>query len=138
MSKTKNYSKVDVLVVGAGPAGLAAAITLKKKKPDLDICVLDKAHEPGGHNLSGAVMEEQALIDLLEIANVDWRNSEPAREIFGRRIEKDNVLLFLGSKRAVTMMPAIKMAGLIRLGFGQMVHEGDYIVSISKLTKWLT
>jgi len=138
VSKTKNYSKVDVLVVGAGPAGLAAAITLKKKKPDLDICVLDKAHEPGGHNLSGAVMEEQALIDLLEIANVDWRNSEPAREIFGRRIEKDNVLLFLGSKRSVTMMPAIKMAGLIRLGFGQMVHEGDYIVSISKLTKWLT
>ena len=91
MSKTKNYSKVDVLVVGAGPAGLAAAITLKKKKPDLDICVVDKAHEPGGHNLSGAVMEEQALIDLLDIANVDWRNSEPAREIFGRRIAKDNV-----------------------------------------------
>ncbi len=47
----------DVLVVGAGPAGLAAAIRLKQLDPARSVCVLEKAASIGGHSLSGAVLE---------------------------------------------------------------------------------
>jgi electron-transferring-flavoprotein dehydrogenase len=59
----------DVLVVGAGPAGLATAITLRAARPDLEVIVLDKTASAGGHTLSGAVVETTALDRLLP----DWR-----------------------------------------------------------------
>ncbi len=65
MSNNKNYSKASVLVVGAGPAGLAAAIQLKTTKPDLDVCVIEKSADLGNHNLSGAVLEAEPLHTLL-------------------------------------------------------------------------
>jgi len=133
----KNYSQASVIIVGAGPAGLAAAITLKKQKPELDICVLDKAAGPGNHNLSGAVLETASLCELLDSAQPDWRQSDQCKDVLSRRVEKDDVLFFPTAKMAVSMMPAIKMAKWLRLGFGQMIHHGDNIVSISKLTRWL-
>ena len=61
MPNYSEFSKVSVLVVGAGPAGLSTAIQLKVLKPDLDVCVIDKALELGNHNLSGAVLEKEPL-----------------------------------------------------------------------------
>jgi electron-transferring-flavoprotein dehydrogenase len=137
VSNPKDYSKTSVLVIGAGPAGLATAIRLKKRRPELEVCVLDKAAGGGQHNLSGAVMEAGPLHALLDEASPGWRESDPAKNILSRKVEQDQVLFFAGSTLAMSMMPMIKAAKLLKLGFGQMVHHGDYIVSISQLTKWL-
>ena len=59
----------DVLVVGAGPAGLAAAIRLKQRDPDLTVVVLEKGSEVGAHILSGAVLDPSGLDALLP----DWK-----------------------------------------------------------------
>lgn len=59
----------DVVIVGAGPAGLAAAIRLKQRSPELSVTVVEKAAEIGGHILSGAVMDPSGLDELLP----DWR-----------------------------------------------------------------
>jgi len=59
----------DVVVVGAGPAGLAAAIRTKQLSPDTSVCVLEKGSEVGAHILSGAVMDPRALSELIP----DWK-----------------------------------------------------------------
>ena len=61
---------VDVVIVGAGPAGLAAAIRLKQLDPALEVVVLEKGSEVGAHILSGAVIDPRALDELLP----DWRD----------------------------------------------------------------
>ena len=55
----------DVVIVGAGPAGLSTAIKLKQIDPDLNICILEKGSEVGAHILSGNVFETRALDELL-------------------------------------------------------------------------
>src|SRR6266851_5883626 len=59
----------DVVIVGGGPAGLAAAIRLKQLSAGLSVCVLEKGSEIGAHILSGAVMDPRALAELLP----DWK-----------------------------------------------------------------
>ena len=59
----------DVVVVGAGPAGLATAIKLKQLNADINVCVVEKASEVGAHILSGNVFETKALDELLP----DWK-----------------------------------------------------------------
>ena len=65
----RDAMEVDVLIVGAGPAGLAAAIRLKQlatsQSKDIAVTVLEKGSEPGAHILSGAVMDPRALNELL-------------------------------------------------------------------------
>lgn len=134
MVTTTQYSKASVLIVGAGPAGLAAAITLKHHKPQLDVLVLDKAAAPGEHNLSGAVMDPAPLEQLLDLAQPDWRNGDALKPLFSRRVTHDQILMFLGHSRAIPMTPLIKAGKLLHLGFGQMDHHSDVIVSISQLT----
>ena len=63
----------DVVIVGAGPAGLACAIRLKQRAPDRKICVLEKGSQVGAHILSGCVMEPAALDELLP----EWRKTPP-------------------------------------------------------------
>ena len=55
----------DVVVVGGGPAGLAAAIRLRQRSPAVSVCVLEKGSEIGAHILSGAVMDPRALAELI-------------------------------------------------------------------------
>ena len=77
----KQFSNKIAVIIGAGPAGLAAAITLKNKQPQTEICVIDKATEPGNHNLSGAILEPECLDMLLSAVDKDWKQSEQAKEI---------------------------------------------------------
>ncbi len=137
MSNDKDCNKVQVLIVGAGPAGLACAIQLKAQKPDIDVCVIEKAADLGNHNLSGAVLEAEPLHTLLDSAVPGWQDSELAKELLAEKVSKNNVMFFLGKKMSLNIFFAIKLAKIFGLGFGQMIHKGDYIVSISKLTKWM-
>ena len=137
MSNNQSYNKVSVLVVGAGPAGLSTAIQLKVLKPELDVCVIEKAADLGNHNLSGAVLEAQPLHSLLDSAVPGWQDTDAAKDILANKIDKDNIMFLLGKKLAFNIFFMIRLARLFGLGFGQMIHKGDYSVSTSKLTKWL-
>ncbi len=137
MSDNKDYNRVTVLVVGAGPAGLSTAIQLKSLKPDIDVCVVDKSADLGNHNLSGAVLEPEPLQTLLDTATPGWRDTDTAKEVLANKIDKDDILFLLGKKLSFNIFFAIKLAKIFKLGFGQMIHKGDYSVSISKLTKWM-
>ncbi len=68
----RQSSEFDVVIVGAGPAGLSAAIRLKQMKPETSVVVLEKASQVGGHIISGAVIEPRALDELLP----EWRLKE--------------------------------------------------------------
>jgi electron-transferring-flavoprotein dehydrogenase len=130
-------NKVSVLIVGGGPAGLAAAIQLKVEKPDIDICVIEKAADLGNNNLSGAILEAEPLHTLLNSAAPGWQGSDAAKNVLGKKVDTDEVMFLPVAELAFNIIPLIKLAKMLRLGFGQMIHQGDYIVSISKLTKWL-
>jgi electron-transferring-flavoprotein dehydrogenase len=137
VSNNKNYNRVQVLIVGAGPAGLAGAIKLKVLKPEIDVCVIEKGADLGNHNLSGAVLEAEPLYSLLDSAVPQWQESEAAKDVLAKKVNKDKVLFLLGKKLSFNIFLFIKLAKELGLGFGQMIHKGDYIVSISKLTKWM-
>src|SRR6201991_3268452 len=79
----RDVMEYDICIVGAGPSGLSCAIRLKQLKPDLNICVLEKASSIGAHSLSGAVMEPGPLDALLP----EWRNSPPAICVPAKRDE---------------------------------------------------
>ena len=71
----------DVVIVGAGPSGLAAAIRLKQLAPDASVCVVEKGGEVGAHILSGAVIEPRALNELIP----DWQRQGRAADDAGER-----------------------------------------------------
>jgi electron-transferring-flavoprotein dehydrogenase len=133
-----NLNKTSVLVVGAGTAGLAAAITLKNKQPSLEICVIDKAPDAGNHTLSGAALDSDCLDQLLNPVDKNWKETPSAKDVLAYKIDKDNLLFMLGKNLAFPISIAIKLAKIFRLNFAQMAHTGDYIVSAGKLTKWLS
>ena len=137
MSNNQDYNKVSVLVVGAGPAGLATAIQLKSLKPEIDVCVIEKSADLGNHNLSGAVLEAEPLHTLLDSAVPGWQDSDAAKDVLASKVDKDNIMFLLGKKLSFNIFFMIKLAKIFRLGFGQMIHKGDYSVSISKLTRWM-
>src|SRR4030042_2600065 len=103
------YGSTLVLVVGAGPAGLATAIQLKVLKSDLDVCVIDKALDLGNHNLSGAVLEAEPLSTLLDAAKPGWRDTDEDRQVMPNGIDKDDIMFLLGGKTALGIFPLIKM-----------------------------
>ena len=108
----------DVVIVGAGPAGLAAAIRLKQQAPDASVCVVEKGAEVGAHILSGAVIETRALDELLP----DWAaRGAPLNTPAG----KDR-FLFMTETRAIRMPTP-----------PQMHNQGNYIVSLGNVCRWL-
>ena len=108
----------DVLIVGAGPAGLAAAIRLKQLAPDLAVCIVEKGGEVGAHILSGAVLEPRALDELLP----DWREDPPALATPAG----DDRFMLLTEKRAFKLPTP-----------PQMNNHGNYIVSLGNVARWL-
>ena len=73
----RDVMQYDVVIVGAGPAGLACAIRLKQQKPDVSVCVLEKAATVGAHSLSGAVLEPGPLLELLP----EWASEYPGMKV---------------------------------------------------------
>ncbi|EHM00806.1 electron-transferring-flavoprotein dehydrogenase [Acetobacteraceae bacterium AT-5844] len=108
----------DVLIVGAGPAGLAAAIRLKQVSPDLSVCVVEKGSEVGAHTLSGAVLEPRALDELLP----DWRDAPPA---LATPVVEDSFVFLTEGKSVKLPTPP------------QMHNEGNYVVSLGNVCRWL-
>ena len=108
----------DVVVVGAGPAGLAFAIRLKQISPDKRVCVLEKGSQVGAHILSGCVMEPAALDSLLP----DWRKSPPA--ICVPAVQDEFVFLTKKHRLRLPTPP-------------QMQNHGNVIVSLGSLCAWL-
>ncbi len=108
----------DVVVVGAGPGGLSAAIRLKQLNPDLSVCVVEKGSEVGAHILSGAVLEPRALQEL--IPDVD-----PGLIPLATPVTADEfVMLSPTGARKLPTPP-------------QMHNEGNYIVSLGNVVRWL-
>ena len=108
----------DVVVVGAGPAGLAFAIRLKQLEPETNICVLEKGSAVGAHSLSGAVMEPGPLDELAP----EWRQSPPSICVPAKR---DEFRLLTRGGEVALPMPS------------QLHNRGNLIISLGLLTPWL-
>jgi electron-transferring-flavoprotein dehydrogenase len=112
----------DVVIVGAGPAGLAAAIRLKQQNPELSVVVVEKGSEVGAHILSGAVIDPVGLDRLLP----EWR-SDPEAPI--KTEVKDDHFFMLGPAGGIRL-PNFLMPKL-------MSNHGNYIVSLGNVARWL-
>ena len=119
---SRESMEFDVVIVGAGPSGLAAAIRLKQLNADTSVVVLEKGAEVGAHILSGAVVDPVGLDKLLP----DWRddpNHPMKTEVTADRFR------FLGASWSVPI-PNFIFPPL-------MNNHGNYIVSLGKMCKWL-
>ncbi len=111
----------DVVIVGAGPAGLSAAIRLKQLDADLSVVVLEKGSEVGAHILSGAVLDPSGLDALLP----DWRTmGAPIKT----EVKEDNFYI-LGPAGQIRI-PNFPMPPL-------MNNHGNYIVSMANVCRWM-
>ena len=112
----------DVVVVGAGPSGLSAAIKLKQltkeANKDLSVCVIEKGSEVGAHIVSGAVIETKALDELIP----DWKSKNCPLKT---EAKNDKFLYLTETKSYQLPTPP------------QMHNKGNYIISLSDFTKWL-
>ncbi len=112
----------DVVIVGAGPSGLSAAIRLKqlaaKQQREISVCVVDKGSEVGAHIISGAVIDPRSLSELIE----NWQDKDAPLSC----TVKQDSLLFLTEKKAYRLpTPA------------SFNNQGNYIISLGVFCRWL-
>jgi len=111
----------DVVIVGAGPSGLTAAIKLKQLDSNLNVCVLEKGAEVGAHILSGNVFETKALDELLP----KWREEGAPIKT---KVSKEK-FLFLSKNKSLSwptwLLPSVQK------------NHNNYIISLANLCRWL-
>src|SRR5215468_9847887 len=115
----------DVVVVGAGPSGLAAAIRLKQlaaaAERELTVCIVEKGSEVGAHILSGAVLDPRALNELIP----DWKAQGAPIET---EVTRDEFHLYTAVSSFRFPSPVLP---------APMHNHGNYIVSMGLVTRWL-
>lgn len=117
----------DVVIVGAGPAGLSAAIRLRqlaieKNMPELSVCVVEKGSEVGAHILSGAVLEPRAMNELFP----DWKEQGAPLNV---PVTEDKTYFLLSDEKSVEM-PHFFVPKT-------MHNPGNYVVSLGNVVRWL-
>ena len=111
----------DVVIVGAGPAGLSTAIKLKQLNSELSVCILEKSSEVGAHILSGNVFETKALDELIP----NWKDLDSPIKT---DVRSEDFLFYTNNK-------SIKIPNFLLPKALQ--NHGNYIISLSNLCKWL-
>jgi len=112
----------DLLIVGAGPAGLACACRYKQLQPDASVCVLEKGSEVGAHILSGAIFETAALDELFP----NWRELKAP---LNTTVTRDEIY-WLRSDHSSIKIPAFFTPNTMK-------NHGNYIISLGELCRWL-
>ncbi|WP_226999943.1 electron transfer flavoprotein-ubiquinone oxidoreductase [Microbulbifer aggregans] len=112
----------DVVIVGAGPAGLAAACRIRQLNEDISVCVVEKGSEVGAHILSGAVFEPTALNELFP----DWKDRGAP---LNTAVRGDDIYVMRSAESATRIPNAFVPS--------TMHNEGNYIISLGNLTRWL-
>jgi electron-transferring-flavoprotein dehydrogenase len=122
----REFMEFDVLIVGAGPAGLAAACRIRqlceKTGKDISVCVVEKGSEVGAHILSGAVFEPRALNELFP----DWKEKGAP---LNTAVTGDDIYMFTGQQGAIKV-PNVFVPKT-------MHNEGNYIISLGNLCRWM-
>src|SRR5688500_14700533 len=118
---SRESMQYDVVIVGAGPAGLAAAIRLKQCSPGSSVCVLEKGSEVGAHILSGAVVDPRALDELL----AQWKGSGAPLKT---PVTEDRFLFLTRTSSYRT--PNLLVPACFK-------NHGNYVVSLGNLCRWL-
>lgn len=122
----REYMEFDVVIVGAGPAGLSAACRLKQqaaeKGQEISVCVVEKGSEVGAHILSGAVFEPRALDELFP----NWKELGAP---LNTPVKRDDIYLFKDERQA-TKVPNFFVPK-------PMHNESNYIISLGNLCRWL-
>ena len=111
----------DVVIVGGGPAGLAAAIRLKQLDAGINVCLIEKGSEVGAHILSGAVMDPRALNELMP----DWKEKGAPLDT---PVSEDRFIIF--SETGGIKVPNVLLPGCF-------LNHGNYIISLGNVCRWL-